>query len=391
MSIETTYPALRAGPRRDGAIQAAVSAKGAVAWSVDLATPDRRPPRFLLVWEGNVVVETPAGLTVYSREGKRLWDRRKQEGSAVAVGNALLYHENADCLLDAADLKGKLAVKDAELPGVANDDFGVLALWPREKDFLMVATYGGKPPGQDPQVIVRRSLYGQRICEWGYGISGVQSLPPLFIPEKELMLLAFDGVLPLDIKTQAQDRVVTQEAPPEQFPQKGGPDVITRRTPDVPGLKLPVDRPVDWCADPQGDLLVLGHQGEDKALVCMSLVGQEKWRWVDRGASDDWAADQPPVRGAGRRVFALTSRRVVAIEDGKLAWQYEFKDASPHSASSAADGSLLVTAGKSLVHLDPAGKPLFTLPLDQDILTPPVVDAQGGVYVATASRLVKVR
>lgn len=123
----------------------------------------------------------------------------------------------------------------------------------------------------------------------------------------------------------------------------------------------------------------------------MSLAGEEQWRWVDREKDDRWVTAQPPIRSVSQRVYALTGGRVLAIEQGKLLWQYQVKDEILRHGSSLADGSLLVTVGKTLIHLDSAGNELFSASLDDEILTPPVVDAEGNIYVATASHLVKIK
>ncbi|MHC4862514.1 MAG: outer membrane protein assembly factor BamB family protein [Planctomycetota bacterium] len=119
------------------------------------------------------------------------------------------------------------------------------------------------------------------------------------------------------------------------------------------------------------------------------LAGEEQWRWVDREKTDRWVTDQPPIRPDSQRVYALTN--VLAIEQGNLLWEYEVKDEILRQGSSLADGSILVTAGKTIVHLDRDGKQLLSVSLENEILTPPVVDTEGNIYVATASHLVKIK
>ena len=79
------------------------------------------------------------------------------------------------------------------------------------------------------------------------------------------------------------------------------------------------------------------------------------------------------------------------VEEGKCLWQHEIKGEAVRSATALADGSLLVAAGKTLIHLDPAGKLLFLVAVDKDITAPPVVDAEGGIYVAAGALLVKIQ
>ena len=156
-------------------------------------------------------------------------------------------------------------------------------------------------------------------------------------------------------------------------------------------FKVPLTKATDWSADAAGTICVIGYDGQDKAMAAVTPAGKEKWRWTDPGKTDRWVAGQPPIRAGEKRVYALTDKGVLAVEDGKLLWQHEIKGEAVSSASALGDGSLLVAAGKTLLHLDAAGKMLFFVALDKDITAPPVVDAEGGIYVAAGALLVKIR
>ena len=245
-----------------------------------------------------------------------------------------------------------------------NDEFRVTLLWPGKRDFIAVAFWPGLESEQDPEVLVRRVVYGEDISLWGENFKGSQQSLPIFVPESDALVLSIIGeVIYIDTKLG---------------------DVTARYI-------ISLDELVDWSADQEGTLCITGYHEEQKVLLAMSLAGEEKWRWVDRDKSDRWVPYQPPIRSGSRRVYALTGGCVLAIEQGNLLWQYKVKNGTPKHGSSLADGSLLVTAGKTLIHLDSAGNERFMVSLEDEILTPPVVDAEGNIYVATAAHLVKIK
>jgi hypothetical protein len=363
MSDRSTYPVAYASPRRHCAIQAATSAKGEVAFSRPTGPLTGEAPYSLLVWDGHIVVVRKAGLALFDQDGRLLWQRTRQTGSPPAVGNGLLYYENAKCNLDAVDLKNVPALDNVPLPSAMNAEFLIQLFWPRAGDFVAVAYWPGREPDQAPQLGWDVIAYGKRICERGGSFREPEQLPPLFVPQSGAVILCTQEVICVD--TEEENETVR--------------------------FKLPLAKATDWSADAAGTLCLLGYQGQDKAMVAVTPAGQEKWRWLDRQKADLWAVGQPPIRAGEKRVYALTGNRVLAIEAGKLLWQYDIKDEVVRSATALADGSLLVAAGKKLIHLDPAGKMLFSVAVEKDIQAPPVVDAEGGIYFVAGVYLVKIQ
>ena len=370
MKHSSTYPTYFANPRRDGAIPATSRSVGRIAWSRELGLAHADVLPALLVWEGHIVAATFPAMAVFSPNGQRLWERAKQTGSPAVVANGLLYYENRGCKLDAVGINNQLVLENAPFPAAMNSEFRVTLLWPREKDFIATVYWPGQEPdaktGQPtiPKISVRKTIYGERMGAWGTDYEGQQRLMPLFVPELDSLVIALaQEVISIDAKTERE---------------------ISR-------FKVPFNELADWSADAEGILAITGYEETNKALVALSLTGQEKWRWIDRQQSDRWVAGQPPIRSTGQRVYALTDERILAFEQGKLLWQDEVKNTRPRNGSSLADGSLLVNAGRTLRHLDRDGKERFLVSLNEEILTPPVVDTEGNIYVATATQLVQIR
>lgn len=388
-----TYPVELGSPGRDSSIPSVTSAKGVVAWSAPLrTTASPGSPPAVLVWSHHPVVVTWDAVSLFAPAGGPLWEKRKQGGSPVAVGPKGLAYKDAD--LNVVDLSGGFVVRDAPFHGASDPDVAVELLWPREQDFVTAVFSPGQeelPEGADPKakllppsVTAIRSRYGRNYSDWEAHVAtrGPPSLRPLFLPARNVLTLAADVAVRLQVAEKKE----------------------LSRFPLVPA------QVVDWSVDADEVYCLAGYEGGKKVLVALDPTGKELWRWTDVATADAWAARQPPIR-AGGRVYALTEGRVLALERGKAVWVFELDaearratagtaasgaaqaaaSAVPRRGSVLADGSLLVTSGRVLVHLGGDGSRRFSLALDRDILSAPVVDSGGAIYVATATHLVRVQ
>ncbi len=364
MVASTTYPVFLADPKRHSAVAVSSAAKGQVAWSKELGLPPDSPDRTLLVWEGRIVVNTGDTLTVFSHKGDKLWKRQQQQGGFTVAGNGLLYYYNLDQRLDAAKPDNTLAIKSAYMPSAYKTGRALPLFWPYAKDCIYVVY---KPPmgHRGHRMFVYRQQYNQDEATWGHMFKSSYRLPPLLIPEKERVVMATQEVLVLDASTGAITR----------FPH-------------------PLKPAHDWSAGSDGTLYLLGRtpakqQGrpDQSVLLALDLAGKELWRWSGSSARLAWAK-QPPVVGQGGAIHAFAGTAILTIKGGTLAWDYKV---AATFGTALADGTLLVSAGSNLLRLSKDGDRLFSVDVKATILTPPVVDGAGSIYVATAKHLVKVQ
>jgi len=75
------------------------------------------------------------------------------------------------------------------------------------------------------------------------------------------------------------------------------------------------------------------------------------------------------------------------VKDGNLLWSFEAKEGNFASGTALADGSILIVEGNKLHRLDAQGNSLFVVSVDEPIVTPPVVDISGQIYVASKETL----
>jgi hypothetical protein len=359
-----TYPMEHAGPARRCAVEARYEGAGKVVWSRQVSSNERgRAVTGLLLWHDRPVVSLASTTRVFTPDGTNLWERARLPHSPVAVGNGLLYYENNNYKLDAVNPSNELELDSVPFPVAMDAEVHVRLMWPMPKAMLAVAFWPGREPDQKPDILWAKTVYGHRIGEQGGNIRQWLHLPPVYVPEQDrLCLCAGDTIECISVGEGNK----------------------------VASFAIPIKVPVDWHADAHGALCLIGYEGDRKVLVGLSPAGAVTWRWIDAESPDRWVEGQPPVQGGEGNVFALTERRLLAFRNGKLAWQYESKEAPLRRATSLADGSILITAGKKLLHLGADGKEHVSVALDGEIVTSPVVDTQGHVYVATETHLIRI-
>lgn len=375
MAAQTTYPVFLASPRRDSFVPQSSSARGIVAWSQRLDLEPEEPPLHLLCWGDRVVVVSPDRVDVYDLDGALLWKRERMAGALVPVRGDRLFLLNTDGDLEILDPDGASVVDSSWVPMADEPTFpsSVALLWPlparegAEDEFLLAAQIPGAGANVPPVVTCYRNAVGANFGVWEHDVIGRLRLPPLYVPGIDRMLLATTKVNPINCGDGA----------------RGEP------------FSIPISDPVNWCADDQGNLFVIGtHEPEDTeakvrgVLLALGPDGAERWRWSGSPGMVAWHPARPPVVGANGVVFGLVASAVLAFEGGDLAWDYKI---SATAATALGDGTLLLTAGSSLVRLDDAGERMFAANAGGPILTPPVVDGQGSIYLATDKQLVKIQ
>jgi len=358
----TTYPMVHGSPRRDCALTVPIAGISKVLWSVPLGLEMTEFFPRVLIWEGNPVACMHSVFGVFTKDGQFLFKREKHGGSPAAIANGLLYHENRGTYLEAVDLKNNLVLERGSFGAAPNGEFTVTLFWPRETDYIG-CSFSPYYEEVVPTVVVRRGSYTERLGIWGEDFKGPSQLWPLAIPELGLLLVSvYNSAIKMDLERQEE----------------------------VGRFNIGVPKILDWSASPSGDLCILGEDSNGKVVLGMSVEGELLWCLHIEDDSDGWGLRQPPVQAGNGRVYALTDKRVLALKDGKVLWQYRPRSGVVRNGSSLPDGSLLVAVGETLMHLGTDGKVLHQVALGEEILSPPVVDADGSVYITTKAQLVKI-
>ena len=400
MTTDSLYPTAFSSPRHDSHIPAVARGSGQLLWSRELGMKRAGGRLDLLLFGSSVVVAQAASFALFTADGRKLWEQDKQSGSPVAIANGLGYFTTAGLMLNAVDAAGEWRLRGSSLPAVLTKEHVLMLLWPRKLDYITAVDMpdprydlsDDAAAAYDPHISAARSTYGNRTSDWVNEFYGIVALPPLFVPETGHWLVA-------------QSKMQVTRV-----------DLSTLNSGDTPARsRIPLDTAQAWSADSAGALVVAGTAGGAKALVKLDVRGAETWRWVDPQGQDAWLTTQPPIRGKDGRVFALTDGRLLAFDSGKLAWQFDAgSDVLRHGATegdgsfvvkdgrllstfrlahgtSLGDGSILVVGNRTLFLVEADGRKRFQCQLPSAIVSPPVVDSEGNIYVATATQLHKIR
>jgi hypothetical protein len=308
---------------------------------------------------GNVLLLVSAtSLTCLSSDGDILWSRIKAQDSEIVVKGNQVFYQNESFFLNCVTLDNKEVMRNLPMPGSIGKLSPVRLLVPREKDFLLsvqIYARGDYPPVYRLDL----STYGSPACEWGQKFEGAMVLPPLLHERGNQVVLAAEGIRVFDVATGEQAGT----------------------------FGFPVPKVVNWSAGSGGMLFLAGEQEDRSVLVALDSKGTVKWRW-SAPEGDRWRAAQPPILGSDGEVCVLTEEAAWAVKDGKLLWKYA--GGRPGFGCSLADGTFLITSGTQLVHLDSAGNRKLSVELGETPATPPSLDDQGHVFVATESKLYRI-
>jgi outer membrane protein assembly factor BamB len=395
VSIQSLYPIQFGSPGRNSATAGTSRAQGQLDWSRPLELSPGDLPIAVLHWGTQVVVETTNGVQAFTADGAHVFSQRKRVGTQTAIANGGLHLVTPSTQLQVFDPTGRPAGAAMPIATLASNQFHLVLLWPRSSDVIAGANNPDpaydeeqidKPP-PEPMLFGSRTPFGHVVPEWTERFVGDLTLRPLFAAGPEQWLVGLDKIHVVNVETGERTAIFSAD----------------------------MDRTTAWSVGPDGPIAIIGYRNERKVLSVRDLNGAERWSWTDLEDDDGWAADQPPLQSGQGPVFALTRGRVLALDAGKLVWTYDARSESlRHGASTTdgsfeikegrlvsteqlrygtllSDGSLLVTGRRTLRHIDAEGQARFSITLPEDLLTPPIVDGDGHVYVASAHSLYCIR
>ena len=344
---------------RSSFIPAAAVVKGELLFSTPLAFPTGTLPGFVLLWDGRVVVESSSMFAVYDASGRRQWERAKYPDSPIGIADSLIYFENANFFLDAVDMANRRILEDGALPQVIDEHYPVFMIAPQKDDFLAVVQFVGGEDGSPPSARFYRAIYGSPTDTWGHTLDGGQTLQPLFSAGANRLFVFMRRAFVFDAMTGAEAA---------QF-------------------DFPLDSPVAASADQKGNIYFLGSDKGKGVLAAVTRDGAEIWRFEDQLLRGISPGAQPPILGADGSVYAIAGGAILAVREGKLAWKQTPPKGGFTCGAALEGGSFLATAGSVVYLFDAKGERISAIDLDEALVTPPVVDRAGIVYVASSTTL----
>lgn len=382
MEQASLYSTKFANPMRNSWINTKTAAIGKVTWSAPTGfTASKYWPAIVQLWKQYQVVSTYGDLTLFDSNGKIVWTKKKQGGSPVTVAGEWMYFKNPSKFLDAVDLAGDLKLKSASFPSAMGDE-KVEFFYPRKDDFFAVMFDNDQrdhqqgdenPPPIQPKLNLVKNRYPISYGDWLEAILCRDHLPPIFVPEKNFLSLLTDKkLIRIDLD---KEKRLSETA-------------------------IDFDGAIEWSMNLDETYFILTHQKSRPVMLAIRVDSSdpkkaknvEMWRWKSELEQDDSWLAHPPVVGAKGTIYALTTTKLHALENGKLLWQFEVPTAKDEMSfiTALADESLLLANGKVLHRIDKSGKHLWKLALPSEILSSPVVDEKGNIFVSTATDLIRV-
>lgn len=371
MLVLILYSSLFGNSCHNGFINSSSQATGQIAWSKTIAVEAEGPAeaRLLQSAEKMVIVEGIRQIFAFNQDGELLWQRPKWYDTPIVLKDEWIYYTSAsrNDRMEAIDLTNRIQLEDVVIPEVGENAYIVL-FEPIQNGIVAQVQYaGGNRPGKGPNYFaIYREQSDIMDYVWYKRYDGESPMIPLINMKKGFLLTMFENdALVFDINTKEEE-----PEPKGKFP-------------------YPVGEGTMWASSgDDGSLYWAGLEKGRTVLAVTDLKGEMKWRWESE-RRPQLKQDEPvaPPIITPDRAYLLSQKNLCAIKDGKLLWSFEAKDDNFTHGTALADNSVLVTAGKKLYRVGADGNSLFEVSVEEALVTPPVIDEDGNIYVASSETL----
>jgi hypothetical protein len=356
-----TYTRYLADSRRSGFIRQRSNATGELVWmkAPTLPAEPAAEIRALLCSGPQVLVDGMNDIYAFERTGVRQWKRAKYYGSPVVLQDDLVHFlsPGGRDTFDAVDLANQVRYEHMPVPGMMARAF--VTLFEPYRDGLVAQVQDqGIVEDSPPNFMVYHARFKGLGFQWSALFAESTSpIQPLVSWERRRLITSpGNEVLVFDI-----DGTERAPAPLSRFP-----------------FPILCANPLVSCGD-DGMLYWAGRGAKGPEVVATDLEGKEQWRWSFVNADTaplTWPVVTPDT------VFLLTDSALLALRGGILLWRYEPEGAHFTFATALGDGSVLATDGPLLHRVGVDGSPMFSLDFEDSLVTPPIIDELGRIYVA---------
>jgi len=350
--------------RHSGYISGSTAAAGELAWIRPIDEVGGQAEARLVLSSGEIVIiDGMNEIFAFSPDGRRLWRRRKYYGTQVALQDGMLYYTTAGKKdrMEAVDLNNSLRLENFLIPDVGSRSYIVL-FEPTEKGLIAQVQYASQPDMGTASFVVFHSPIRGFDYDWCRGFQRSQSpLVPLvsFEHRRLVTTIPWEAIV-LDI-----DAAVPMPEPAARFP-------------------LPFKKGTAWVScGADGSLYWVGHNDQGLHLMVTDFGGNQIWSWssADSSAVPPLWPIAPPILST-ERAHILTREYLLALSKGTILWRFASAQSALRACTALADGTLLLTSGGTLYHLNEAGEILFDIKLDEPPVSAPVIDKNGRIYLA---------
>jgi outer membrane protein assembly factor BamB len=323
---------------------------------------------YLLTAGQKIFVVTQKKILAYDNVGHNLWDREHWPLSPVSLRFNRIYFTSAEgkSQMQAVDFDNKIVVEDFWMPEIVERSFLVL-FEPIEKGLMAQVQYQPDPDSGPMGFVIYRIHDGALGTEWEKSFDKQKSkLIPIINIDKNILVTnnASDAFV-FDIQSKGKN-----VKPLFEFP-------------------LPLADHTMWLSSSKnGDLYWLGEDNKETILNVTGLNGELLWEWKSEEVDfSNFAIPILPAIVAPDIQFIITPKKLFAFQLGKKIWEIESDNLNFSNATALNDNTILVIKGSVLIHYNSEGKEIFNLEMGENIITAPVVDENGRIFIASNENL----
>lgn len=272
--------------------------------------------------------------------------------------------------MQAIDFNNKLVIEDYWMPNVVERSYLVL-FEPVDKGLIAQVQYKPDPDLGEMGFVIYKILDGALGTEWERNFDNQKSqvIPIINVERNVLVTNNVNDVYVFDITSKGNNI-----KPLFQFP-------------------LPLGNQTMWLSsDKNGNLYWLGENEKETELKVTDIKGNLLWEW--KSAKGDFPNYYNPILPTiitPEIQYILTRKKLVAVSSGNKMWEIDSGYLNFSNATALNDNSILVVMGSNLLHLDSNGKEIFKLDLKENLVTAPVVDESGQIYVASNENIYAIK
>jgi len=394
------YPKLYANSLRNNFTTIETKALGKECWRILRNKSEISSPSYLLASIVAIYsISTNQISAINTENGNIIWSCKKWPNSPVVLYNDLIYYQSIkeEDKLEAVNiLTGKKSEKIINLHFV--NEKQKLIFFEPQKSYFIAACFSpsteilnekGIVEKISPDFVLYAESYENKGFKWMYSENNDKSSnysEPnnnqgiIWIVEDENSIL-YHIIVPNknQIFLGTETELLLYDANSASYEAKA-----------IRSFKYPLKRVFNLCADDLGNLYFIGSNGKDNidVLLMCNDKGNIIWKW-----------EKPDIANTQFSIMAITAKGEIVVADsstvycvakGSPVWQYSTGHYTPKYITTTADGSILIAA-ENMLFLCKDGKKIFSFDAGTTIVAPPVVDAQGCIYLLTMTYIIKLK
>jgi outer membrane protein assembly factor BamB len=371
--MNNPYPVIYGSALRNSIATVAVRAVGKKTWKTRREVDELLADGYLLSSYDAVLIVSEQKISAYQFNGTRIWTQLKWPASGAWIFDDAVYvqlSENKSKLKKILCKDGTIVRADISMPST-QEKSNLIFLEPSARGFIACCKLpstqilqNGKPTTTSPWAV----FYGKSFDDWDFEwIGEIQAVPI---------------VLPIHLTSQKQFILFT----PHEYmvyacPPSARDAVLSCKS------SYPLEKISSISADIQGNLIFAGTIKNKSTIIASDVKGLQQWKW-DHYSDFELSEVPLPVCPNGE-VIVKRGATVCAVANAKIIWEYNTDLSRPEYVTVSIDNCVLVSAGERLYCLQ-GGMLKFVVDVEDTIIAPPVLDAQGSIYVLTRKDLIKI-